>query len=182
VISPSTNEGERRAVIDEEHAINERYLRAMADALAKQRRIAGEATRPQNEIWTNPTANQPQTPIARATIGPLVGRVAFDREVRMLAQGFYIGSWHQEWDGVQVVSWAAPVASLFYQGRRAIDAAANSVVGRRTFVIDHSDIVNYVDDLENEGRNRDDPFSISLSRKLNVPPPPAPASPLLGDR
>jgi DNA helicase IV len=97
----------------------------------------------------------------------------------MLAQGFYIGSWHQEWDGVQVVSWAAPVASLFYQGRRAIDAAANSVVGRRTFVIDHSDIVNYVDDLENEGRNRDDPFSISLSRKLNVPPPPAPASPPL---
>ena len=83
---------------------------------------------------------------------------------------------------MQVVSWAAPVASLFYQGRRAIDAAANSVVGRRTFVIDHSDIVNYVDDLENEGRNRDDPFSISLSRKLNVPPPPAPASPLLGDR
>jgi DNA helicase II / ATP-dependent DNA helicase PcrA len=116
--------------LERERAINELYQR-MLNELAKRSPNSG---------------NGPLPRVPSFSVGPIVGRVGLDRIVSLLGQGFYLGPWHQEIGTVQVISWAAPVASLFYDGPRSGDAAAEHVAARRTYVVDYLDIVGFTDD------------------------------------
>ncbi len=158
------------AGLEAERAVNELYQRKMRDAIARQERIARGQTTTRNQLWTSPGA--PST-MAGLVVTPLVGRVALGVDDSLLGRGFYIGPWHQEWIGAQVVSWAAPVASLFYSGSASSDLLARDVTARRTFVVELESIVGFVDDAEPSCREAD-PFA-SGAITLTVPVPPSPA-------
>ena len=159
------------AALQAERAVNELYQRKMRDSIAGQVRVARERATTRNQLWTNPVI---PTPLAQLVLTPLVGRVALAHVDALLGQGFYIGPWHQQWDRVQVVSWAAPVASLFYSGPSSADPLAGDITARRTFMIHHDDLVGYVDELERTGDD-DDPFA-PTSARLAIPTPPAAAA------
>lgn len=159
------------AALQAERAVNELYQRKMRDSIAGQVRVARERATTRNQLWTNPVI---PTPLAQLVLIPLVGRVALAHEDTLLGRGFYIGPWHQEWDRVQVVSWAAPVASLFYSGHSSADSLAGDITARRTFMIHHDDLVGYVDELERTGDDGD-PFA-PTSARLAIPAPPAAAA------
>lgn len=159
-----------REALAEERAVNERYLREARDLVARMGKIAVGLPRARNEIW----AGTPIKPaVSRDIVAPLVGRVALDADDALLGDGFYIGSWHQEWDGTQVISWVAPVACLFYSGPHAVDPLAPDVAARRTFTSQALDIVDLVDDIDRPEIKR--PFGRRAQRRLEIPTAPAPA-------
>lgn len=163
----------RRASLDEERAVNERYLRAMRATAERRRRNMQEMARPRNLAWTGSGSARRRTPIEEVALSPLIGRVALEEGDPQLGRGFYVGPGNQEWDGVQVVNWAARVAALFFEGRDAKDPAAKSVLGRRTFVVRGEDLAGFVDDLEAEAaRGNSDPFA-SPSAALSIPRAPS---------
>jgi DNA helicase-2/ATP-dependent DNA helicase PcrA len=168
---------EHQVSLEAERAVNERYLRAMEDMVSRQHLIAQRKATSRNQQWTNPGSDQSRTPVTGVTAAPLVGRVALGVDDQLLGDGFYIGSWHQEWDGVQIISWAAPVAALFYKGRLASDPLAHEVQASRTFVVGHTDIEDFVDDLEFGISTETSPFAPQADRPLAVPPPPTPSVP-----
>lgn len=95
---------------------------------------------------------------------PLLGRVGCsteDAEVR----DFYIGSRFVQDDGIQVYSWAAPVASLFYQ---AEPDPTYDVVVRRTFAHHIDEIADVDDEWIHEVEQS--PFA---PRELSIPTPAA---------
>jgi hypothetical protein len=154
-----------------ERAVNERYLQEMRQLVDRQGGITTRAARTRNEVWVGtPVA----TPVARAVVEALYGRVALSVDDVLLSTGFYIGCWHQEWNGVQVVSWAAPVASLFYEGPASDDVLADDVVARRTFVRRGDDLVDFVDDIDRPGTVA--PFTPTRA-SLAVPAAPSVARP-----
>ncbi len=154
-------------VLAGERAVNEQYLRRLRDARARWATVAGSQVTTRNQQWTRPN-------VARGTefpVTPIVGRVALDGDDELLGGDFYIGARHTEWSGVQVVSWAAPVASLFYRGTEADDPLAGGVVARRTFQHQVEDLVGYVDEVERPASGRS-PFDTRPARHLVVPAPP----------
>jgi len=151
-----------------ERAVNERYQRELRDMIDSHARIVRSRSTTRNQQWTDPSG---PTPIPAAVVGPLAGRVALGVDDDMVPSDFYIGPWHQEWGHVFVVSWAAPVASLFYSGHNSNDPLAGEVTARRTFVAERSDIVAIVDEVEPAGLGHD-PFAKVNQRTLIVPPAP----------
>ena len=101
-----------------------------------------------------------------------MGRIALDNEDELAGDGFYVGGWHQEWDGVLVVSWATPIASLFYKGRSATYHLASDVQACRTFIVDQMDLQDFVDELEVDVPPTLNPFTSRVLRPLAVPRPP----------
>ncbi len=153
-----------------ERAVNERYQRALREALSRARHIGGDLTRARNEIWVGAA---PQMP-APKTASAFVGRVAFDVDDDQLGRGFYIGCWYEEWQGVQVISWAAPVADLFYRGRAANDVLAPNVIATRTFVARRLDLADFIDDVESDVSAGQHPFAPTGRPTLAVPAAPRP--------
>lgn len=154
----------------EERAVNERHLREARALVQRMAKIAGGLPRARNEIWSG----SPIKPVVtRDIVAPLIGRVALDGDDDNLGDGFYVGWWHQEWDGIQVVSWVAPVARLFYDGPRAAYPLAEDVTARRTFSPRGLDIVDLVDDIDRPSVER--PFAKRARRRLDVPAAPTPA-------
>jgi len=160
------------ATLATERAVNELYLSQMAEAVRRQVKAAKEVPLPRNNQWTSP-GSESKIPIRKIEVDPLIGRVALDVDDALLGSGFYIGSWHQEIGDTQVVSWAAPVATLFYLGRSSGDVLASEVEGRRTFVTETVQIVDFVDDLEETGTGSEDPFATPLTGPLDIPAAPA---------
>lgn len=168
-MSESSSHGGRDDLA-EERAVNERYLREARDLVQHMKAIAGGLPRARNEIW----AGTPIKPaVGRDIVSPLIGRVALDADDPFLGDGFYIGPWHQQWDGTQVISWVAPVACLFYSGPCAPDPLAADVVARRTFTPHVLDIVDLVDDIDRPDYEK--PFSRRGKRRLDVPRAPTAA-------
>ncbi|MDQ6613317.1 MAG: AAA family ATPase [Actinomycetota bacterium] len=153
-----------------ERAVNERYQRALMEALGRARQIGRNLTRARNEIWVGAA---PKVPAPR-TASALVGRVAFDVDDEQLGRGFYIGCWYEEWPGVQVISWAAPVAELFYRGRASNDALAPNVIATRTFVARQLDLADFIDDVERDVSVDQHPFAHTGRPTLAVPAAPRP--------
>lgn len=154
-------------VLDDERAVNERYLRLLREHAARWAGIDASRPTTRNQQWTSPAAGQG----SEIAITPVVGRVALDGDDELLGGGFYIGAHHIEWDGVQVVSWAAPIASLFYRGTDADDPLAGDVMARRTFLSRSDDLVAYVDEFDRPTFGPD-PFAQRGRRRLVVPAPP----------
>lgn len=142
-------EPNRQAILDAERAINERYQEAIKRKLDEQPGLIKQMAISQSQIWTSSSLPRPK--IDHTATTALIGRVALDEdlpETEMLGEDIYIAGWHLEFDGFETVNWAAPVASLFFEGRHSNDPAAPFVSGRRTFVQRRNDLVDYSDEIE----------------------------------
>ena len=143
----SNNRQSRQEVLDGERAVNERYLHEMEAWLRKTKKAELPLVISQNSVWAN---DVPKAAPGNAVVGPVVGRVALRTHDPILGNDFYIGTWWREWDGVAVVSWAAPVAKLFFNKPSpgpAGDIDPSEVGARRSFRNKHQDLVDYEDDL-----------------------------------
>lgn len=173
-MTENASDSDRQAVLDAERAINEQYQQAINQKLAEQPNLIRQVATAQSQIW--PTSSLPRPKIDHKATIAIIGRVALDEdhpESDVLAQTFYVAGWRIEpKDGVafETVNWAAPVASLFFEGRSSDDPAASSVAGRRTFVLRLNDLVGFSDEIET---GVSDPFE---SRALDLEIPAAPAS------
>jgi hypothetical protein len=168
-MSAATNHGE---ILAAERAVNEQYrtkldreLKAMADSVARITSLS------RNSIWASGTAKAAD---ANGAIHPVIGRVAVTGDDRPVDGELYIGPQILELDGgVTVVSWAAPVAQLFFEGRRCNDPSAPGVLGRRTFTTKGTDLADFVDDLEPDARGRA-VFAIGRGAAIEIPEAPKP--------
>ena len=163
----SKNLERRKEVLDGERAVNETYIQELEARFGKASRPIAVA---RSAIWTDdiPT-NRP----SGAAIGPLIGRVALLATDAILGDNFYIGPSREDRGGVEVVSWSAPVAGLFFDGRQAQEAGdfdPGHVGARRSFRSKNRDLVDYEDDLE-AGVSEDDVFVLA-TRTLDVPTAP----------
>lgn len=161
-----------RAALAAERSLNERYIAALRERAG---RTVIRVAAPRNTIWTD-SVDRGQPP--NVAVLPLAGRVGFAVDDPDLGRGFYIGSedgWVQEIDDNLIVSWAAPVARLFYAGPLASDVLANHVVVRRTFTAERLDIVSFVDDEDGDAGLLGHPFTSVAQRPLAIPTP-APAT------
>lgn len=167
-------EGTKTEELDQERAINERYVQTMRVAIKNERlrHPLDAVSMPQNSAWTGGLVI---TPLMKATLSPLFGRVALEPDAdNDLGTGFYVSGWHREIGDILVVSWAAPVASLFFDGPGSPDVAAARVVATRTFMHHVFDITDFVDDVY---RTTSAPPFVRRSAALNVPTAPQIARP-----
>lgn len=159
-----------------ERSNNEAYLRRLQREQSRGTRRMATVGMPANVAWGGAGAQR-----AAKRSGALIGRVALDCEDPDL-QDFYVAPSHVDNGRVLVVSWAAPLAGLLFQGRRW-DASRvpdsryapdpTTLMGRRTFSTRGDDVVGFADDLE-PGTTR-----TSVFRQRSEPPPISPP-PLAG--
>ena len=155
-----------------ERAVNEQYRTKLKIELERTAHAVAEHTSlSRNSIWVSGTISSGSL---RGEIAPVVGRVALDGSEEVVDGEMYVGPRILELDGdVTVVSWAAPVAELFYKGRQCGDPAASTVLGRRTFTTKGTDLEGYVDDLE-VGVDGSIAFRIAPGAAITVPAAPRP--------
>ena len=160
----------RKEVLDGERAVNERYIHELEAWLARTGRRDLPIAIAQNAVWNDAV---PKAAPGKAVIGPVIGRVALGEEDEILGNNFYVGTWRRDWDGVEVVSWAAPVAKLFFDGRAAKHAGdidPSIVSARRSFRSKNRDLADYEDDLE--PGVRDNTVFIEATSELVIPAAP----------
>ena len=161
---------DKKAVLDAERAVNEQYRREMHRLLAEQPSLIKQIAVVQSQHWT--TTSLPRPGIDQGATAAVIGRVALmpghpysGEDEGDLGETFYVASWRVKRDGYETVNWAAPVASLYFEGRDSDFPVASSVTGRRTFVLRLDDLVDFSDDLEHDAV---DPFAGS-ARDLDIP-------------
>ena len=158
-----------------EQAWNEVYLRLM-DEWTSGVAASAAALVPMaaNTIWGGSSPTLP-----KSASGSLIGRVVLDSEDPELAD-FYVAPAHVEDSTVLVVSWVAPVAGLFYEGRdwdpeRVPDPQSapdpQTLSARRTFAKRGDRIDCFTDDIE-PGTDRRSVFRRD-AEPPSIPPPPA---------
>lgn len=162
-------------VLEGERALNARYLEELERQVARSREIAGRTSASESSRWTD---SGPRTKVSHRIVTSLIGRLALDEEDADLGWGFYVGGlsgaqWSHGDEDLLVVSWATPVAKLFFEGRKASDVAASHVVGRRTFErsADERDLVAYEDTIE-RGARAEEVFRARTASSAAVPAPP----------
>ena len=164
-----TRDQDHRAVLDAERAVNEQYRKEITRLLTEQPHLVRHIALLQSQHWTN--SSLPRPGIARGATAAVIGRVALEDGhpySGMLDQTFYIAGRHVKQDGFEAVNWAAPIASLYFEGRSSGHEIASSVTGRRTFVLRLNDLVDYSDEIE---AGAVDPFE-GRARALEVPEAP----------
>ena len=168
---------DRRDDLAAERATNEAYLRLCDEATARTARTAGAVAAPANTIWGGRQAAPSGT--GRA-FGPLIGRVALDSGDGELTD-FYVAPRHVDYDRALFVSWAAPLAGLFFDGPdwdparvpdRAFAPDPRSLLARRSFAARGDDIAAFADDLEPD-TDRSSVFRRDAEPATILPPPPA---------
>jgi DNA helicase-2/ATP-dependent DNA helicase PcrA len=162
-------DSEHTAELSSERAVNERYLREHRLKVAEKRRIQAAAVGPANGRFLG--TGTPTLPLP-TDVEVLAGRVAFDIDDPLVGHGFYISSWHHEWDGVLVVSWAAPIARLFYAHLNVDDELARHLVARRTLIARGDDLIDFDDEPVGPIRPDTNPFAVN-GKALRVPAAPA---------
>jgi hypothetical protein len=147
----SANRADRNEILAAERAVNERYRTQLKQDLEKiSNAVAQHTSLSRNSIWSSGTISAGKH---RGEIHPVVGRVALPPADDTVDGELYIGPQIQELDGeVTVVSWAAPVAELFFEGRRSRFPGARHVLGRRTFTTEGTDLTDFVDDVEPDAK------------------------------
>lgn len=142
-----------------EQSTNQRYLREISE---KAMPVAS-VSRSRSTEWTG--AGRPQ--VDRPMSFPLAGRVALDAVDEDLGRDFYVGPCRLDKGPLQVVSWAAPMASAFFG--EASTQLQGQVVLRRTLIPQGDSIVDLEDDWAGQPL-LSHPFSVRA--KWNVPRPP----------
>ncbi len=165
-----THDQGRRAVLAAERAVNEQYLREMECRLTEQTRRYKQIAVTRSQRFTSSTPLQPGS--NRGRIAAVIGRVALTDDHPYsdeMGQTFYIAGSRLVKDGFETVNWAAPISSLYFEGRSSGHEIASSVTGRRTFVLRLNDLVGYSDELE--AGVAADPFE-GQARALEIPEAP----------
>src|SRR6516162_6345014 len=131
---------EKELEVADEQVAQKRYSQKL-EAEARQP-ITVQA--PRNDFWTGTGMPAPRVTPA----GQLVGRVALAISDPDLARGsdFYIGQARADIDGVDVFSWAAPVACTFFRGNRHHEWCGEVAV-IRAFAHRNGQIVDFADDV-----------------------------------
>ena len=158
-----------RTILDAERAVNEQYLNEIERLIQNQSQRVRQIAVVQSQRWTN--SSPLRLGIDRGAITGVIGRVALKEShpySDMMDETFYIAGWYVKEDGFEAVNWAAPIASLFFEGRSSRHEIAQSVTGRRTFVLRGADLVDYADEIETGVNN---PFE-GMERSLAVPAAP----------
>ena len=145
-----------------EQSVNQSYLASLAKRLAKP--LAVGMTR--NEMWLK---GYPSLGRSLSALHPLVGRVGLESGDDLVPRTFYIGPMHHTWDGSECFSWAAPIATVFFQPDRPFQSLDAQVVIRRTFDTRIDNIVGMNDEWVRP--TKVSPFS---APELVLPPPPPP--------
>lgn len=164
-----------KAELDAERAVNERYQREQEAWLERTKGAPKAVVLPRSSEWTGAV---PKAAPGPSVVGPVVGRVALLDEDELLGRDFYIGTWYREWDGVSVVSWAAPVAKLFFDGggaRNCGDLDGSALAARRTFELRNRDLTGFIDDVEREAD--DSTVFVRETTAFSVPAPPSVSRP-----
>ena len=165
--------------LDAERAVNEDYLRRLKEDRGKAAKKVATVGLAANVIWggAGPT-------VAAKRSGALIGRVALGCGEPDL-RDFYVAPAHVESDDVLVVSWAAPLAGLLFDGRdwdprRVPDSRTapdpETLLGRRTFAASGNDVVGLVDDLES-GTDQHSVFRRGTEAPTIPAPPSTPSAP-----
>ena len=160
---------DHQAVLDAERAVNEQYLSEVERLLDRQPHVAKQFAVPQSQQWTS--SSQPRPIIDSRATAAVIGRVALEDGHPYsddLNPTFYVAGWRVEKNGFETVNWAAPIASLYFDGRSSSHQIASSVHGRRTFVLLLTDLIDYSDEIE---IGATDPFR-ARERPLEVPAAP----------
>ena len=164
-----THDQDHQAVLDVERAVNEQYLSEIERLLVEQPHLVKQIALVQSHYWT--TSSLPRPGIDRGATAAVIGRVALEDGhpySDMMDQTFYIAGRRVKKDGFETVNWAAPIASLYFEGRSSGHEIASSVTGRRTFVHHLTDFVDYADEIETGVA---DPFE-GQARALEIPAAP----------
>ena len=153
-----------------ERAINQQYMEKLKNRI-KQAKVSGQqAEGPANRNFANP-GSAGKVPLAGAHVEPLLGRVAVKEHDDLLGEGFYVGSWEETLDSTFVISYAAPVASLFFLGTDSPDPAAPFLMAIRTFEQKGDDLTHLVDEYVG-GVVEVDPFETHRQRTTTMPTAP----------
>lgn len=148
-----------------EAATNKRYVKALAERLSRTVEVA----MPANEKWLG---NIPTAGISYDDFGPFAGRVGLDIDDEALGTAFYIGSrWLPDFEQ-RVVSWAAPMAKIFFEPNGTTQGLVRNVVVRRTMLARLNDIVKVYDTWSCDVAPDHSPF---VARRLVVPSAPGAA-------
>src|SRR5947208_1543459 len=108
----------RKETLDAERAVNEEYMREIETLLKRQPELFRQIVLIRSQQWTQTALPKPG--IDSGAVSAVVGRVALDEDhpySDSLGDTFYVASWRVESDGFETVNWAAPIASLFFEGR-----------------------------------------------------------------
>lgn len=116
-----------------------------------------------SRAWVDPAGLKMPAPIS---FHPLVGRLGFDAEDPYIGRACYIGPSRLEADGLQVFSWDAPIARLFFGTSGDGYTVDGQLAVRRTF--DHQ--LDGITDLDDEWLSRVDPSPFT-PHELHVPVP-----------
>ena len=131
---------EKELELADEQVAQKRYSQKL-EAKAQQPILV---QRPRNNLWTGTGMPAPRV----MPTGQLVGRVALAISDPDLDGGsdFYIGEARADIDGVDVFSWAAPVACTFFRGTRHHEWC-DEVAVIRAFAHRNGQIVDFADDV-----------------------------------
>jgi hypothetical protein len=176
-MTATEKDDQRRRVLDAERSVNEQYREEIQRKLDEQPGLFRQIGVIQSHHWTR--SDLPNPSLDRRAITAVIGRVALEDDhpdSAILGQNFYIAGWRLEMDGFETINWAAPIASLFFKGSKSEDALASYLLGRRTFVLQLDDIVDFEDEVESEGI---EPFA-AKGRSLEVPEAPTRRRPPTG--
>ncbi|WP_432872517.1 AAA family ATPase [Microbispora rosea] len=148
--------------LEDERTAQKRYRRKVQDRASRPITHQG----PRSIFWTG--TGLPQKPAM--PFGDLVGRVALRQPHELLdgTSDFYIGEARADLDGVQVYSWAAPVACTFFRGRRHHELC-DEVAVIRAFEHRGDDIIDFYDEPVCD----DVPAQPFRKRALSVPAAPS---------
>lgn len=163
----------QQKILEFERAVNARYKREVDAILEKRSRGRNRARLVSN------SESAVALPEGSRAIDPfnLIGRVALEKDHplrELLGNDFYLGSAHIKADGLEVLSWAAPIGALFYYGSDSDHELAASVLGVRSFTAYLNDLIGFDDEIE---PGVDTSVFTSANRTLTVPKPPRASSP-----
>jgi DNA helicase II / ATP-dependent DNA helicase PcrA len=152
---------EKELELADEQVAQKRYSQKL-EAKARQPILV---QRPRNNLYTGTGMPAPRV----MPTGQLVGRVALAISDPDLAGGsdFYIGEARADIDGVDVFSWAAPVACTFFRGTRHHEWCGEVAV-TRAFAHRNGQIIDFADDV----LRADAPATPFRKRGLSIPTPP----------
>lgn len=124
-----------------EQARNIEYLTLLKEKLERPVEYGVSRSR----TWVEPRAVHGRSYVE---LHPLIGRVGLVTDDPLVGRSFYIGSRHIERGAFAVFSWAAPVASLFFQpdGGDYNHVDVDEVVVRRTFESRLDDVTDLTDE------------------------------------
>lgn len=148
--------------LEDERTAEKRYAKKLREKTSRPVTYDG----PRNLSWTRDGLPRPR----QVPIGELVGRVALQAPDHWVLDGgdeFYIGEKHLDLDGVEVFSWAAPIACTFFRGTNH-HKLCDDVAVIRSFVHRNGQIVDFTDDLVRD----DAPAQPFRKRGLSIPAPP----------